>query len=149
MGRYFPFLLVVVVFAFALLRRMRPQPVRPQRLAVTAVVVVLLLAVGAVSGGTHLFRDVPALLLAPVALGVGCGVGYLLVRHTRFWTNDTDGQLWMAGGAVFAVILIVTIGLRIGLNVAASARTPRERLPRAAFSPTWRPTCCSCRWACG
>jgi hypothetical protein len=97
------------------------------------VIVVLLLGFGAVSGGAHLFRDVPALLLAPVALAVGCGVGYLLVRHTRFWTNDGDGQLWMAGGAVFAVILIVTIGLRIGLNVAASAPNSSATVARGGF----------------
>jgi membrane protein CcdC involved in cytochrome C biogenesis len=61
---------------------------------------------------------VPALLLAPVAAAVGCAVGFLLVRSTRFWT-EKDGQLWMAGGAVFAVILVVSIVLRIGLRLAA------------------------------
>jgi hypothetical protein len=135
MGRYLPFVLVVVIFALALLRRMRPQPVRPQRLVVTAVIVVLLLGSSAVSSGTHLFRDVPALLLAPVALVAGCAVGFLLVHHTRFWTNEKDGQLWMAGGAVFAIILIVTIGLRVGLNLAAHAPNSSGAVATGGFLP--------------
>ena len=118
MGKIFPFLLVAVVFAFAIIRRMRPQPVRPQRLATFTAVIVVVLGLSVLSTGTHLFRDVPALLLAPVAAAVGCAVGFLFVRTTRFWT-EKDGQLWMAGGAVFAVILVVSIVLRIGLRLAA------------------------------
>ncbi len=134
MARFLPFLLVAVVFALALMRRMRPQPVQPQRLAVTAAIVVLLLGFTVLSTGTHLFSDVPALLLAPVAAAVGCAVGYLLVRTTRFWTNDRDGQLWMAGGAVFAVILIVTIVLRVGLRMAAVSQSRPGTVAASGFA---------------
>lgn len=118
MGKILPFLVVAVVFAFAIIRRMRPQPVRPQRLATYTAVIVLVLGFSVLSTGTHLFSDLPALLLAPVAAAVGCAVGFLLVRTTRFWT-EKDGQLWMAGGAAFAVILVVSIVLRVGLRLAA------------------------------
>jgi FtsH-binding integral membrane protein len=117
-GKILPFLLVAVVFAFAIIRRMRPQPVQPQRLATYTAVVVLLLGFSALSSGTHLFTDLPALLLAPVAAAIGCGVGFLLVRTTRFWT-EKDGRLWMAGGVVFAIILVVSIALRVGLRLVA------------------------------
>jgi membrane protein CcdC involved in cytochrome C biogenesis len=119
-----PFLFVGVVFTVAVMRRMRPQPVRPQRLATFTAIIVVVLGVSALSTGTHLFSDVPALLLAPVAAAVGCAAGFLLVRTTRFWT-EKDGQLWMAGGVLFAVVLVVSIALRIGLRLlAASASRP-------------------------
>jgi membrane protein CcdC involved in cytochrome C biogenesis len=131
MARFLPFVLVLVVFGFALMRRMRPQPVRPQRLAVTAAIIVLLLGFTAFSAGLHMVKDVPALLLAPVALAVGCAVGALLVRHTRFWTRD--GELWMAGGVVFAVILLLTIAVRVGLRVAAGAENHAAAVAPGGF----------------
>lgn len=133
MNKFLPFLLVLVVFGLVLMRRMRPQPVRPQRLAVTAVIIVLLLGVTAVSSGARMLKDLPALLLAPVALAAGVAVGALLVRHTRFWTRE--GDLWMAGGAVFAVILLVTVAARVGLRVAAGTQNSPAAVTPGGFLP--------------
>src|SRR5690348_3159965 len=131
MGRLVPFLLVLVAVGFALMRRMRPQPVRPQRLAVTAFIVVLLLGFAAVGTGVHMLKDVPALLLAPVALAVGCAAGYLLVRHTRFWTRD--GELWMAGGVLFAIVLLLTIVVRVGVRLAANTQNHPAAVAAGGF----------------
>src|SRR5512142_2851860 len=117
MSKLAPFVLVAVVLGFAIARRMRPQPVRPQRLLVFALIVAAIAVLSIVGAGTHLLRDVPALLLAPVALAVGVLVGVLLVRTMQFWTHEQTGELWMRGGWLFAAILFATIVLRAGARI--------------------------------
>lgn len=111
-------LVIAVIFVVVLLRRMRAQPVRPNRLLIRAVLIVALLAFSLVSTGVGLVHNVLALVLAPVALAVGAVLGWVLVRTMTFWTDEGTGELWMKGGAVFAVLLIVVIGLRIGVTFA-------------------------------
>jgi membrane protein CcdC involved in cytochrome C biogenesis len=120
MARFAPVVFIVVLLAFVLARRMRPQPVRPQRLLVMALIVVGVVILSALGTGSHLLRDVPALLLAPVALALGVLAGVLLVRTMRFWTDERSGELWMRGGWLFLAILLTTIALRTGVRIAAS-----------------------------
>lgn len=110
-------LVVVLLVGFGLARRMRPQPVRPQRIAVTGVVIVLLLGLSLVSTGSHIVNPL-GLILAPVFAALGVAVGYYLVRSMTFWTDPNSGTLWMRGGVLFAVILVATIALRFGVNIA-------------------------------
>jgi membrane protein CcdC involved in cytochrome C biogenesis len=115
---------IAAVFAVVLLRRMRPQPVRPNQLLIRAVVIVALLAFSLVSTGVGLVHNVLALALAPVALALGVVLGWVLVRTMTFWTDEGSGELWMKGGAVFAVLLIVVIGLRMGVTFALGGGNP-------------------------
>jgi hypothetical protein len=108
--------IIVAAVAFGLARRIRPQPVRPQRIAVTGVVVVLLLAASLVGSGLPLVENPIALALAPVFLAAGIGLGFVLVRTMSFWVDQPTGQLWMRGGALFAAILVGTIALRFGVR---------------------------------
>ncbi|HYZ01047.1 MAG TPA: CcdC protein domain-containing protein [Candidatus Binatia bacterium] len=117
-------LVIAAVFVVVLLRRMRPQPVRPNRLLIRAVLIVALLTFSLVSTGVGLVHNVLALVLAPVALAVGAVLGWVLVRTMTFWTDEGTGELWMKGGAVFAVLLIVVIGLRIGVTFALGGGNP-------------------------
>ena len=117
-------LVIAVVFGFVLLRRMRPQPVRPNRLLIRAVLIVVLLGFSLVSTGVGLVHNVLALVLAPVALVVGGALGWVLVRTMTFWTDAVTGELWMKGGAVFAVLLIAVIGLRVAVTYALGGGNP-------------------------
>jgi membrane protein CcdC involved in cytochrome C biogenesis len=117
-------LVVAVIFVVVLLRRTRPQPVRPNALLIRAVLIVALLGFSLVSTGVGLVHNVLALVLAPVALALGGVLGWVLVRTMTFWTDEGTGELWMKGGAVFAVLLIVVIGLRIGVTYALGGGNP-------------------------
>lgn len=117
-SQLFTVLVIAAVFVVVLLRRMRPQPVRPNRLLIRAVLIVALLVFSLVSTGVGLVHNVLALVLAPVALVLGAVLGWVLVRTMTFWTDEGTGELWMKGGALFAVLLIVVIGLRIGVTFA-------------------------------
>jgi hypothetical protein len=107
-------LIVVVVVGFVLVRRIRPQPVNPTRMAVTALIFVVLLLFSLVSTGSAFVHDTPALIASPFALIAGAAIGWALVRLMRFWTDPQTGLLWMRGGIIFAVIYIVTLLLRFG-----------------------------------
>jgi hypothetical protein len=133
MSRLAPIVLIVVLLAVVLARRMRPQPVRPQRLMVMAVIVVVVVILSAVGTGAHVLRDVPALLLAPIALAVGVLAGVLLVRTMRFWTNEQTGELWMRGGWLFLAILVATIALRTGTRIAAGQGTGSRAVAPTGF----------------
>ena len=110
---------VAIVVPLVLMRRMRPQPVRPNRLLVRAVVIVALLCFALFSDRRLFLSSGPTLLLAPVALAAGCGLGYLLVRTMAFWTDAQTGELWAKGGVLFLVIVVVTLVLRIGIQTLA------------------------------
>jgi hypothetical protein len=107
---------VLLFVGFAVMRRMRPQPVRPQRLMVTGAIIVLLVAFSLVGSGGRIIADPLALVLVPVFAAAGVALGYYLVRTMRFWTDTASGALWMRGGALFALILVGTIAVRFAVR---------------------------------
>jgi hypothetical protein len=112
--------IMVVFVALGVRRRMRPQPVRPDRLVLFSVLIVLLVGLSFVGTGAHLIENPLAVALAPVCLVIGVALGFFLVRTMRFWTDPDTGVLWMAGGALFAIILVGTILLRLTVRYAAT-----------------------------
>jgi hypothetical protein len=112
--------IMFVFVALGIRRRMRPQPVRPGRILIFSVVIVLVVGLSFVGTGAHLIENPLAIALAPVCLLAGAGLGFVLVRNMRFWTDPESGQLWMAGGALFAIILVGTILVRLGVRYAAT-----------------------------
>jgi uncharacterized membrane protein len=131
------FAIVLVLMSFGVVRRMRPQQVRPNRILVYAVVIVLLLGFSFVGSGVRQIENPLAIALAPVCLLIGVGLGFFLVRTMRFWTDPQTGQLWMAGGAVFAIILIGSILLRFVVRYAATGdpfAPPRPNEPVSALT---------------
>ena len=112
--------LIVLLVALGVARRIRPQPVRPTRILVTAVIIVVVLGFSFLGTGAHLLSHPLAVLLAPVCLLVGAGLGFVLVRTMRFWEDPASGELWMAGGVAFAVILVATLALRFGVRYLAT-----------------------------
>jgi hypothetical protein len=117
-------LVIVAILGFVVLRRMRPQPVRPNQLLMRAVLIVALLGYSLVSTGVGLVHSVVALVLAPVALVVGGVLGWVLVRTMTFWTDAATGALWMKGGVVFGVLLVTVIALRFLVSFALGGGNP-------------------------
>jgi hypothetical protein len=107
---------MVFFVGLGLMRRMRPQPVRERRVLITGVVVVVAIGAGLLGTGGHIVADPVALVLVPVFVAAGIGLGYYLVRSMTFWTDPRTGALWMRGGVVFAAILLGTILLRFGIR---------------------------------
>ena len=95
------------------LRRMRPQQVRPGRLLVGGAVIVVVIGLSLVGAGGRIIEDPVALLLIPLFVAAGVALGYYLVRTMTFWSDPATGSLWMRGGALFALILIATVSLRL------------------------------------
>ncbi|MGH7911040.1 MAG: hypothetical protein ACREQM_06800 [Candidatus Dormibacteraceae bacterium] len=110
--------LVLIVFVIA--RRMRPQPVNPRRMLITAGIFVVVLLVSLGSDWNRFVSDVPALIAAPFALVIGGALGFVVVRAMRFWTDAPSGQLWMRGGLLFAAIYVATLALRVFAIFATS-----------------------------
>ena len=108
--------ITAVVLGFVVMRRMRPQQVRPDRLLVGGAIIVLVVGFSLIGAGGGLVSDPLALALVPVFAVAGGVLGFLLVRTMTFWTEPTTGALWMRGGAVFALILVGTIVLRFGFR---------------------------------
>ncbi|HXD82690.1 MAG TPA: hypothetical protein VNU27_14075 [Candidatus Acidoferrum sp.] len=110
--------IIVAILGIAMYRRMRPQPVRPTRLLITAGVIVVITVISwATAPG--IFKDPLALAVAPLAIAVGLGLGTLLVRVSRIWRSE-NGELWMSGGLPFAAIFLGTLVLRFTLTYAAT-----------------------------
>jgi hypothetical protein len=110
-------LLIVALFlGFVVMRRIRPQPVRPDRLIRGAVIILVVVGIGLVGTGGGIISDPLALVLVPVFAVAGAALGYFLVRTMTFWTDQDTGTLWMRGGALFAAILVATIVLRFGVR---------------------------------
>jgi len=107
---------MALFIGFGVMRRMRPQPVRPDRLIIGGVIIVLILGLSLVTTGAGLFGDPLALALIPVFVAAGAGLGYYLVRTMTFWSDPNTGALWMKGGVLFALILVGTIVLRLGVR---------------------------------
>ena len=111
---------VTVLVGLGVARRIRPEPVRPTRLLIFGAFVVVVIGLSLVGTGAHLIQSPLAVALALVCLAVGVLLGVVLVRTMRFWTDPNTGELWMAGGALFAIILVGTVVLRLGVRYAAT-----------------------------
>jgi hypothetical protein len=112
--------IMALAIGFGIVRRMRPQPVRPDRLIFSAVLIVLLLGASLIASGGGIVGDPLALLLIPVFVAAGAGLGYYLVRTMKFWQDPVTGALWMRGGVIFALILVGTIVVRLGIRSVVS-----------------------------
>jgi hypothetical protein len=108
--------LMAIMIGFGVMRRMRPQPVRPTRLIVSGAAIVVLIAASLIGTGGAIIADPVAVLLVPVFTAAGIGLGYYLVRTMTFWSDPSTGALWMKGGALFALILVATIAVRLGVR---------------------------------
>jgi hypothetical protein len=126
----------LVILSYVVVRRMRPQRVRPSRLLLSGAMIAVLVLVGLVGSG-RIISDPVALLLLPVFAAGGVALGYLLVRTLTFWTEQATGDLWMRGGALFALILVGTILLRLGVRTLAygSPFGPSGGAPGTGFAP--------------
>lgn len=119
---------IAALVGFAIYRRTRRQRVRPGRDVAIAAVIVVLSALGLVASG----RSHPlSLLLAPLALGVGFGLGWVMMRTIRFW-RDASGQLWMQGGVLYIVIWLATFVLRLALRAATGPQAGSSLRPAGA-----------------
>lgn len=107
---------MALFIGFGVMRRMRPQPVRPNRLLVGGAAIVIVIGLSLLGTGAGLFADPLALALIPVFVAAGAGLGYYLVRTMTFWSDPSTGALWMKGGVLFALILIGTILVRLGVR---------------------------------
>ena len=108
--------IMALIIGFSLVRRMRPQPVRPDRLILSGVLIALLIVLSLVGTGGGIIGDPLALVLIPVFVAAGVALGYYLVRTMTFWSDPSTGALWMKGGAIFALILVGTIVIRLGVR---------------------------------
>lgn len=110
--------ILVAVLSLVFWRRMRPQPVQPRRIAISGLIITAVVVLSFAGTGASLVHDSAALALAPVFLAAGIGVGMVLVRTMRFWTDPETGALWMRGGPLFAIVLVLTLGVRFGARMA-------------------------------
>ncbi len=119
-SQLYTLVIVAVVLSFVIVRRLRPQPVQPNRLIVGGVIIVLVIFASLAGTGGRIIGDPIALALVPVFAAAGVALGYFLVRTMTFWTDQSTGTLWMKGGALFALILIASIVVRFGASTVAT-----------------------------
>jgi uncharacterized membrane protein len=112
--------IVLLLVAFAMYRRMRPQPVRPQRAVVLAAIIIVFSAIS-LSGKNQLTDHPLAVILALPALLVGIGGGFVLMQSIHFWRDKATGELWMRGGVIYLAVWLVTIAIRQGVAYASGA----------------------------
>jgi len=108
--------LMFLIIGLGTMRRIRPRRVRPVGIVVSGIAIVLLIGFGLVGTGGRILSDPIALAVIPVFLAGGIALGWYLVRSMTFWTDDVSGELWMKGGMVFALVLVATIVLRLGVR---------------------------------
>src|SRR3989449_2368099 len=106
---------LAALIGLVMARRIRPQPVRPQRIAISGVIIVLVIGASLFSG-RQLIENPVSVALIPVFVALGIGLGFVLVRSMTFWVDQPTGELWMRGGVLFVAILVGTIVLRFGLR---------------------------------
>jgi hypothetical protein len=110
--------LVIMMFfvGLGIVRRIRPQPVRIRRILIGGVLIAVFVLASLFGAGGRIVSDPLALLLIPVFLALGAALGYYLVSTMTFWKDERTGALWMRGGVLFALILLGTIVLRLGVR---------------------------------
>ena len=130
-GQIFGVGLMAVLVGLGMWRRMRAQVLRPNRMLVSAAMVALV-TVASFAAAPAVLTTALGLVLAPLCLLAGVGIGVALIRFTRIWRESATGQLWMQGGAAFALIFVAVLALRMGVRFAAtgsvfgSTETPAE-----------------------
>ena len=125
---------MAVVVGFTVVRRMRPQRVRPSALARGGVIIVVLIAVTLIGAGGGIIGDPLALALIPVFVLAGAALGYYLVQTLTFWTDPGTGALWMKGGVLFALILVGTIVVRLGFRAVVTGNPFGGTAPTTSHS---------------
>jgi hypothetical protein len=121
-ARVVPIVVVGALVMFRIVRRSRPQPLRPRAIGISTAIIGLFLLLAIVGSLPILIASPLGLALAPVALAAGCGLGWFLVRTVRFFPDPQTGDLWMRGDAVFIVVVVASILLRIGVQYAAGGQ---------------------------
>jgi hypothetical protein len=114
-----PWIILVLVLAWVVYRRTRPQRVRLTRTYVYTAVIVLA-SVVALTANRGVLETPLFLGLAPVALIVGVGLGWLMMRTIRFWRDGQSGDVWMSGGVAYVGIWLLTLVVRFGVEYAAT-----------------------------
>jgi membrane protein CcdC involved in cytochrome C biogenesis len=116
-GQLVTLAVLTVLIGLVMARRMRPQPVQPQRIAISGVIIVIVIGASLLgTTGRRVIQNPVSLALIPVLVALGIGLGFVLVRTMTFWVDQPTGQLWMKGGFLFAAILVGTIVLRFGIS---------------------------------
>jgi hypothetical protein len=110
--------LAIMMFfvGLGIVRRIRPQPVRIRRIVIGGILITVFVLASLLGAGGRIVSDPMALLLIPVFVAVGAALGYYLVSTMTFWKDERTGALWMRGGVLFALILVATIVLRLGVR---------------------------------
>ena len=130
-----PILIVIgVVVATRLVRRMRPGAVRPERALIYASVIAVA-SLLAVADSFSLLETGLGLALIPVALLAGVGLGVLLVRAMRFYVGP-DGRLWAQGGILFVAVFLATIALRLGVEFGSAGTLASTGATSGHLAPT-------------
>jgi hypothetical protein len=115
-SQLFTLVVIAALMGVVIARRMRPQPVRPDRIAISGAIIVLVIASSLFGPNLQVVENPISLALIPVFIALGIGLGFVLVRTLTFWTDQATGQLWMRGGVLFAAILVGTVVLRFGIR---------------------------------
>jgi len=126
--------IILILIAVAIYRRMRAQPVQPQRAVVLSAIVVVLSALS-LFGTNRLAAHPLAVVLALPALAVGLGGGLLLMRTIRFWRDTATGALWMKGGVAYLAVWLGTVLLRQAVAYASGAYTAADGARRTVVHP--------------
>jgi hypothetical protein len=111
-------LIIVAYIGWIAYRRTRPQPVQPGRTIAFTLIIVALSLFGLVSAPRVLTMPL-FLVLAPVALLAGLGLGWAMMKQIRFWRDQATGQVWMGGGFAYVAIWLATMAVRIGIEYAS------------------------------
>ena len=131
-GNTSPFLwplVLLLVVAWLVYRRTRPQPVRPARTLAFTALIVLASAAGFAANPRVLTTPL-FLVLALPALLLGLALGWLMTRQIRFWRDEATGQVWMGGGPAYVAIWLAIVALRLGVEYAAGGFSAKAA-PRA------------------
>ena len=126
-------LFVLLFFGWVAYRRTRPQPVGIPRTVIFTFFIVLS-SVAGLAANPGILRVPLFLGLAPLMLLIGLGLGWVMMRQIRFWRDGETGKVWMAGGAAYVAIWLVTLALRLGIEYAAGGFS--STAARATDHPT-------------
>ena len=128
-------LVSLAIVGLVVVRRIRPQRVKPWRSVSIAVLVTLASAFSLLSTGRP-EQEGGVLLLAPLFLIPGIWLGLKLMSTVTFWRDEGTGALWMKGGVVYVAVWLGALALRIGLragigHLEVPAATAHHAMPEA------------------
>lgn len=114
-----PIIAILGLIGWSVYRRTRAQKVRmAQTIVITALIV--LTSIAGLVANTRPFEDPLFVVLAPVALLAGLGMGWMMMRTIRFWREGSTGEVWMSGGVAYVALWLATIALRMGIDYVAT-----------------------------